>query len=185
MTEVWKKIPGFNFYEVSNKGLVRSIDRIISQLQPRFSNIIIQRNFKSKILKQCNLNQKYKMVTLCNNTIKYKFLVHRLVLLAFIGICPEGMECCHNDGNGFNNYLENLRWDTPRNNQLDRKAHGTDFTPHFQGENHPMSKLKEADVLWLRENKPDKENIIILANKFGLTRGAIKNALIGKSWKHL
>lgn len=53
------------------------------------------------------------------------FLVHRLVLTAFVGPCPEGMEGCHEDGDPSNNRATNLRWDTHKNNQLDMHKHGT------------------------------------------------------------
>lgn len=49
--------------------------------------------------------------------------VHRLVLEAFSGPCPEGLEACHNDGNKLNNRLDNLRWDTHRSNCIDRELH--------------------------------------------------------------
>lgn len=52
-------------------------------------------------------------------------LVHRLVLEAFVGPCPEGMEGCHGDGDPTNNSLGNLRWDTATSNQLDKVRHGT------------------------------------------------------------
>jgi hypothetical protein len=48
------------------------------------------------------------------------FLVHRVVLTAFRGPCPIGMEGCHADDNPLNNDLSNLRWDTPHGNAQDR-----------------------------------------------------------------
>ena len=36
------------------------------------------------------------------------------------------MQACHNDGKPLNNFLSNLRWDSPQNNQRDRIKHGTD-----------------------------------------------------------
>lgn len=51
--------------------------------------------------------------------------IHRLVLQAFLGPCPEGMEGCHNDGDPSNNRLDNLRWDTRSENMLDKRIHGT------------------------------------------------------------
>lgn len=47
-----------------------------------------------------------------------------LVLEAFIGPCPEGMECCHNDDDRANNQLSNLRWDTHTNNVKDGYRNG-------------------------------------------------------------
>lgn len=47
-----------------------------------------------------------------------------LILEAFIGPCPNGMECCHNDDNRANNKLGNLRWDTHANNVIDGYRNG-------------------------------------------------------------
>jgi hypothetical protein len=47
-----------------------------------------------------------------------------LVLEAFVGACPNGMECCHNDDNRSNNGLGNLRWDTHVNNVKDGYKNG-------------------------------------------------------------
>lgn len=64
----------------------------------------------------------HKVVDLDNRT----YYVHTLVLEAFKGPCPTiGMECCHNDGNGHNNNLGNLRWGTRSSNNKDRVRHGT------------------------------------------------------------
>ena len=51
-------------------------------------------------------------VSLHKNGKRNNLYVHRLVLITFVGPCPEGMECCHKDDNPLNNRLENLRWDT-------------------------------------------------------------------------
>lgn len=67
--------------------------------------------------------------------------VHILVLEAFLGPRPDGLEGCHNDGNCLNNFVSNLRWDTHESNIADAKKHGT-----FRGEKNPRSKLFEADI---------------------------------------
>lgn len=54
-------------------------------------------------------------------------LVSQLVLKAFVGPRPRGMEGCHNDGNASNNYLSNLRWDTHHENMRDVERHGRNF----------------------------------------------------------
>lgn len=52
-------------------------------------------------------------------------LIHQLVLEAFVGPRPNGMEGCHNDGICTNNVWTNLRWDTRAGNAADTKRHGT------------------------------------------------------------
>lgn len=49
--------------------------------------------------------------------------IHTLVLEAFVGPCPEGLECRHLDGDAGNNRLTNLRWGSRMENQKDRRFH--------------------------------------------------------------
>ena len=68
----------------------------------------------------------YQRVVLSEpNRGKREEFVHVLVLKAFIGPCPDGTECCHNDGNPANNAISNLRWDTRSGNIFDAVRHGT------------------------------------------------------------
>lgn len=76
----------------------------------------------------------YLAVRLCKKGVKYATTVHRLVLETFVGLCPDSMEACHNNGIRDDNRLGNLRWDTRKNNQRDRIKHGTDS----KGKNNPM-----------------------------------------------
>lgn len=63
--------------------------------------------------------------------------VAHLVLLAFVGARPDGMQVAHNDGNPLNNKLNNLRYATASSNQMDRVIHGTSN----RGERNGMVKL--------------------------------------------
>lgn len=49
--------------------------------------------------------------------------IHRLVLEAFVGPCPEGMEARHINGDHQDNRLENLCWGTKEENMKDRVLH--------------------------------------------------------------
>lgn len=63
----------------------------------------------------------YVIVGLDRNGHNVNRLVHRLVLEAFVGACPDGMEACHYpDSDKSNNRLTNLRWDTHVENIRDR-----------------------------------------------------------------
>lgn len=97
----WRPIPGHPGYEASDDGLVRSLDRLDKAGRQR----------KGRILKQHLLNG-YPAVRINGRSLR----VHRLVLLAFEGPCPKGMEACHYNGNPLDNRIENLRWDTHRSN---------------------------------------------------------------------
>lgn len=116
MTEQWKPIPGWEgLYEVSTLGQVRGVDRIDAS----------GRRWIGKMRRPKPHGRGYKQVVLWRGGRPSGFGIHRLVLEAFVGPAPEGMQGCHNDGNPGNNSLANLRWDTPSANQLDSVAHGT------------------------------------------------------------
>lgn len=109
-------------------------------------------------------------------------LVHRLVLIAFVGPCPEGMECCHYpDSNPGNNALSNLRWDTKSANSSDSLRHGT--RPH--SERHGRAKLTNENVRSIRLRLSNGETQKSIADTFGVTQSAIASIRAGKCWKHL
>ena len=66
----------------------------------------------------------YPTVGLHRDGKRHFRLVHRLVLQAFVGHCPKGMECRHLDGDQINNRLENLQWGTRTENMADMIRHG-------------------------------------------------------------
>ncbi len=78
------------------------------------------------------------------------FRVHRLVLEAFVGLRPDGLECCHEDGDKTNNRLGNLRWDTKLANAADKKRHGTGAGSRLRGEENGNAKLTVHDVREIR-----------------------------------
>lgn len=119
--ESWLPIPGWEgWYEVSDLGRVRSVDRWVSYSDGR------KRFYPGQVLSQQGARQgRHPQVCLCRNK-KYTFReVHSLVLEAFEGPRTPGLECCHYDGDPSNNKLSNLRWDTRSANSLDAVRHGT------------------------------------------------------------
>jgi hypothetical protein len=66
----------------------------------------------------------HQHVSLFNGVSYHDRFIHHLVLEAFVGERPSGTEACHNDGNSANNRLDNLRWDTHKNNMKDADRHG-------------------------------------------------------------
>lgn len=106
------------------------------------------------------------------------WLVHRLVLLAFVGPCPDGMEGCHDDNDPRNNCVSNLRWDTMERNQQDRVKHGT----HNRGSNSTRAKLNEAAVRRIRQGSvgiviSQRDYSRRCAHKYGVTPESIRSIL--------
>lgn len=113
--EIWKPIPGYEGqYEVSDQGRVRSLDRTITNSKGVTSRLT------GRTLRSSPTKAGYPIVQIPPK----KRYVHRLVLEAFIGSCPQGMECRHLDGNPSNNRLDNLVWGTHSENNRDIVTHG-------------------------------------------------------------
>lgn len=110
--------------------------------------------------------------------------VHTLMLITFVGPCPKGMECCHEDGNRLNNKKGNLRWDTRANNIADRARHGTNPCGEKNGSARLTTKQIEEIIAAyaVTENRPSQYK---LASIYGISQGAISNIVRGKRWKHL
>ena len=109
--EVWKDIPDFEgFYQVSDKGRVRSLDREVwSEKRGAFYSR------KGKVLKPME-SEGYLNVTVWKNCKPIIKGTHRLVAETFIPN-PEKLEYVnHKDENKKNNMLENLEWCTPKYN---------------------------------------------------------------------
>jgi hypothetical protein len=110
--EEWRPIPGFPRYEVSSLGRVLSNVRHPKIMKPVH---VPQVSGVGGVVKK----KGYLSVPLRHEGKTKRFLVHILVLLAFRGPCPPGKMACHWDDDGFNNCLDNLRWDTHAGNRND------------------------------------------------------------------
>lgn len=115
--ETWAPIPSHPGYEASDLGRIRSVPRTIVR-----GDGVRQRR-TGKVLRPSSDNSGHLYVVLPDRRVHK---VHRLVLEAFIGPAPEGMEGCHENGDPADNLLGNLRWDTHSSNMFDRRRHGTD-----------------------------------------------------------
>jgi hypothetical protein len=152
--EEWRAIPGFEaFYEVSSAGRVRSKDRIRSN-----GRVWLGRDMKISVTSRGR-----RTVGLNANRSQRHVFVHRLVLLAFVGPCPQDQEACHNNGDPGDNRLENLRWDTKLSNMADRDSHGRTQ----RGETHHSAKLTMARV---REIRASGLGSAEAAMRFGLSQ---------------
>lgn len=109
--EVWKPIKNYeSFYEVSNFGNVRSLDRFIEQKQ--HSGTMFKRIYRGQILKPRKTNSGYLLVTLKSKQV----LVHRLVAETFI-LNSDNKPCVnHIDSCRTNNHVNNLEWVTQSEN---------------------------------------------------------------------
>lgn len=111
-SEEWMKIEGYEDYEISNMGRVRTKKRKGVGYNDFFS------------YKKGTVNNKGLVVSLSKNSKSRAFTIHRLVLNAFSGLKADGQECRHLNGNFLDNRLENLVWGSAKENREDGKRLG-------------------------------------------------------------
>lgn len=103
MTEKWKFIDGYNRYQVSTLGRVKSFAQ---------SKV-------GKLLTLSTDHKGYNVVTLYDNTGNRKTIkVHRLVAMAFLVNPKDLPEVNHKDENKTNNCVDNLEWCSTHYNNL-------------------------------------------------------------------
>ena len=129
-------VPGFEgFYDIYEDG------RVWSRRKGRF-------------IKPSENSSHYIVVYLTGINGGRWFFVHRLVLGAFVGLCPDGMEAHHVDHDKNNNHWRNLEWATHSENILrsyrdgDRESYwlGRNRGPHSRATREKMALAKEKPV---------------------------------------
>jgi len=111
-------------------------------------------------------------------------IASRLMCILAHGEPPfDGAEAAHNCGRGHDACVNpnHLRWDTKVGNYSDKVAHGT----QTRGEDHPVSKLSDADVIDIRSLYQSGRTQQSLADQFGVSRSNIGLIVTRVRWGHL
>lgn len=165
--EIWKPVVGFDSYEVSNRGHVRSFKRKTPQ-----------------ILKLKRDGRGYTRVGLYAGDKQKWCLVHRLVAQTFIPNLFNKPQINHIDGDKTNNCVENLEWCTAGENRC--HAYATGLQAKIQGENRHDSKLTNEQITWIRSVYKPRDHEFgarALASKFSVSESAINSVVRGRSYK--
>lgn len=165
--ETWRPIPGFDGYEASDLGRIRSVDRDVT-VEGGFS-----RRFRGRVLKLQRHGGGYRRLRLGWHSKSY--YVHQLVMLAFVGEPPVGQQVAHCNGEPTDNRLVNLRYDSAPGNNADKIRHGT----HGRGEQCPTGRLTQEQVLEIRSSELARK---LLAAQFGVSKSHIDNIKAGHRW---
>lgn len=155
----WKAIKNFPNYEVSDEGYVHNRDHFMKL--------------------QSHKPKGYLAVILYNGSQK-RFLVHRLVAIAFLPNPRRYPMVLHKDNNPKNNRHTNLYWGTAKHNTADCIKAGN----FARGEKVSNSKLTVDDVISIRTMKnayTQRE----LAHLYDVSRGHISMIQQGKRWSHV
>ena len=172
----YRDIPGYPGYRVGDDGTVWSCLRQGGRGPRKMTDRWV------RLKPWTNRGRAYLHVELQLKDGKRSFVgVHILVLLAFVGPRPDGLECRHLDGDPANNHPSNLRWGTSKDNADDRRRHGT----QTRGSAHGPAKLtgeKVAEVKRLLHGGVSQRGV---AKAMGVGKSAIDRIATGVTWKHV
>jgi hypothetical protein len=177
MEEIWKKVENYEgYYEVSNFGRIRSVNRKIKasrgSTRIREGKIMIPQ-----------LKKNYYEINLSKLSDTKNYILHRLIAKAFIPNPLNKKEVNHINGIGTDNRIENLEWVTARENSL--HAYRTGLKKTRKGEGKENSKLTEENIMEIRSTLPYHGYKADLARKFSVTITLISRVTLGKCWKHV
>ncbi len=175
VTECWKSIPENSHYEASNLGRIRSLDR------KTLDTIGRQQTRDGRILSPTPSRQGYLKVLLYRDRNRTTRLVHRLVAMAWLGECPDGMQVNHKNGDKADNRIENLEYVSPSENI----QHSFRIGLSRRGEDHRDNKLNMAQVRRIRTLYDAGKTQAALANQYGVNLSTIGKIVRGERWKWL
>lgn len=181
MNEIWITVNGFEDYEISSCGRIRTKARKI-----RYVHAVTKkehfRTSTERELKTYFSKQGYKFVQLYFEKKSVNITIHRLVASNFIDNKENLKDVNHIDGNKLNNTVENLEWCTSSYNH----EHATKNELKARGSEIGMAILNEKCVIAIK--KLLKDNYYThgqIAYFFEVSRATISLIHEGKTWKHL
>lgn len=152
--EEWRNIEGYNDYQVSNYGRIKSL-----------------KYGKERILKPHKDNHGYLHLILYKNGKGLTYKVHRLVAQAFIDNTDNLPMVNHKDENPLNNSVDNLEWCNCKYNI----NYGTRNKRHSE-------KMKKTVYQYTLDGKFIKEweSLISVYEQLGFSYGHISKCCLGK-----
>ncbi len=175
--EIWKPVVGHEgYYEVSNKGNIRSLDRINMTKRGYFEKR------KSRSMKIMITKLGYHRVTFKKNNVDYTVFVHRVVAMAFIPNPDNKPQVNHKDLCKTNNHADNLEWNTA----LENIRHCKNLKANCFGENHykavvGIEIVKEMRYVYMSQLYSFKE----LAFIYKMSLFNARKIITGDGWRNV
>lgn len=142
--EIWKEIEGYDMYQVSNQGRVRS-----------------RQKGDWRLLKQGHGDGRYSQVVLVKDRKRSTKRVHQLVAEAFLPNPDHKPQIDHKDGNILNNYADNLKWATPLEN-----INNPNTKPHLRGNKKEQRKQREEKKMIRRLERMRTTDRCIIGDRY-------------------
>lgn len=173
--EQWRDVPGYeNYYQVSDLGRVRSLDR-------REKVGKSTRLRRGRVITPVMDRLGYLTLGLWANSDRERWTVHRLVMLAFVG--PSDLQVNHKNGNKTDNRLENLEYVTCQENMEHRDRV---LGMSSRGERSGKAVMTDAAVIRLRSlYATGLHSHRELAAMFGISKSNIGEIVNRKTWAHV
>jgi hypothetical protein len=182
--EVWKRSRLCPCLSVSNKGRVKTIDRIIKSGKRSSQEI------KGKIKKQQEHSNGYKSVCISINNKSKRYLVHRLVANEYIQDV-EGKTVNHINFNKQDNYPGNLEVVSIQENlshyrrskryKIEAKIRGS----RIEGDKNPCAKIENSQAQQIIDEYKKGKSPKQLQEKYNIKRSSFWNLISGKTYKML
>lgn len=185
--ELWRPIKE-GYYEASNQGCIRRAVPGNGTWPGRLLKPKI--NPGGYLVVNCSVNGRTDTNT-----------VHRLVAEAFLGPCPVGLQINHRNADKTDNRVDNLEYVTSKENnqhafelglntqrlkmgELGRLG-GAKVTDKRRGENSGKARLTCEAVRYIRKLARDGQSQSKIALLVGVSKGAVKHVLRGRTWSHV
>lgn len=145
--EIWKDIKNYEgYYQVSNHGRIRSVDRKILYKSGNWAN------HKGRV-KKISTKTEYRVALLSKNNKQRLFKISRLVAQAFVDNPYSYNVVNHKDGNKHNDCVDNLEWTTNSDNVIHAFESGLNSKKNrIAGVFYEKRRKKWASYLY-RDNK--------------------------------
>lgn len=169
--EVWKKVEGFENYEISNLGRLKGLE-VITKFGCGF------KKYPERICNFWHDKKGYEYYTFFVNGKNRHKLIHRLVAKAFILNPDNKPQVNHINGIKSDNRLENIEWCTAKENLEHAVLNGLNIK---HGIHNYQSKLSLKDVEHIRNSNLTQKELSI---KFNISQTGVSRILLNKTYKN-
>jgi hypothetical protein len=111
--------------------------------------------------------------------------VHRVAWVLKHGPIPDGLFVLHHCDTPACVRVEHLFLGSAHDNTQDMMAKGRDKHGVHQGIRHPKARLREEDILVIRQMHRDGVRLTDIAVRFGVTPQNISQIVSRKGWSHI